>query len=232
MKNQKPSFREEGKLIVLDDSKLIFNAQKVGPTNFNGLRKADYREEFRMPTMPELVELVHASLENQNHNTAKEVISTLKRYLLVGGNTAVHYFSKGMFVEDNPEMKERRIVRPNFKILENKLGKHEENGVIFSDDKRIRFTPYNYKKKSQNALDLSQNTGVIAFLGGKKKAEKIARASGHYKEDPCFWTLFNVDSPQTKVAGFGANRFDGGLDVDATVHERYNIYSFGVKETQ
>ena len=175
-----------------------------------------------------MTELVYASLENKDYQTAKEVISTLKKYWLAG-NTVVHYFPKGMFVDDNPEMKGGRIVCPDFKTLESRLGKHEEKGVVFSDDKRTRFTPYNYKTDSQNAFELSQNTGVIALLGGEEKAEKIARASGHYKINPYFWALSNVNSPQSRVADLGSGNFDVRLVVDAVDSEYYAYrYSFGV----
>src|SRR3972149_10623582 len=96
---KKPEFREVVTVtnMELPDSGLTFNSQRVGPMNFNGLRNADYGQGFRMPTMPELVQLVYASLENQDYKTAKEVISTLRSYWFTG-NTAIHYFPTGMFV--------------------------------------------------------------------------------------------------------------------------------------
>jgi len=231
MKNTlvKPTFKEVVAVTTMElDNGLVFNAQRVGSTNFNGLRNADYGQGFRMPTMPELVELVYASLENFSYKTAKEVISTLKNHWLTG-NTGVYYFPEGMIAEDNPEMKDGRIVRPDFKTLENKLGKHEEKGVVFSDDKKIRFTPYNYKRESQSALELVSNSGVIALVGGEENAEKIAKASGHYKVKPYFWALSNVDSPQTRVADLGSDGLGDRLDVDAYYSEDdYDGCSFGV----
>jgi len=229
---QKPLFREVVAVTTmnLDDVGLVFNAQRVGPANFAGLRGADYGPGFRMPTMPKLVPLVYASLENQDYETAKNVIKTLKNNWLTG-NTVIHYFPEGMFVEDMPQMKDGRIVRPSFKTLERKLGKHEEKGVVFGDDGRTRFTPYNYKRESQSALKLSKNTGVIALTGSEENAEKLAEASKHYRANPYFWALSDVGSPETRVAGLYSDGFDGRLDVDAGGSEDGGgRCSFGVLE--
>ena len=230
---RKPSFREVVAVTTmnLDDYGLQFNAQRVGPMNFAGLRQANYGEGFRMPTMPELIPLVYASLENRDYATAKNVIGTLKQYLLTG-NTSEHYFSEGMFVQDNPEMEDGRIATPDLKALEARLGSHEERGVIFSDDRKVRFTPYGFKREVQSALDLATNSGVIAFAGGEEKAEMLAKASEHYRQNPYFWTLTDVKQPQTRVAGLGSDGFDGSLDVGAGSSVGNGRYSFGVSEAK
>ncbi len=229
---KKPTFKEVVAVTTMElpEFNLIFNAQGIGPMNFNGLRNADYGKGFRMPTMPELVPLVYASLENKEYETAKNVINTLKDYWLTG-NTGIYYFSEGMFVQDNLEMENGRIIPPNYKTLESKLGKHEERGVVFSEDKKIRFTPYNYKRESQSSLDLSKNTGVIALVGGEENAEKLAKTSEHYKANPYFWALSNVDSPQIRVAELDSGSFDGGLCVNASCSVGDDDgCSFGVRE--
>lgn len=224
----KPSFKEVVVVttIDLDDIGLKFNAQRVGPMNFAGLRQADYGKEFRMPTMPELVPLVYASLENKDYETAKNVIKTLRTNWLTG-NTGILYVPDGMYVQDNPQLEKGRVSM-NQKTLVEKLGTHEEMRVIFSDDKTIRFTPYNYKRESQSALELSKNTGVIALTGSEENAEKIARASEHYKIKPYFWALSDVDSPKTRVADLNSSGFDGRLAVDAHYSVDLGRFSFGV----
>ncbi len=229
---QKPRF-EEVKCVTemrLPDEKLIFNAQEVGPTNFNGLRNADYGKGFRMPTMPELIPLIYASLENKDYETAKNVIKTLKNSWITG-NTAIHYFPKAMFVQDNPKMKDGKIILLSQKTLEKKLGKNQEKEVIFSEDKKTRFVPYSFKIEHQTPLELSQNLGIIALVGGKENTEKLAKVSEYYKLKPYFWTLENVNSPKTRVADLGSGSFDDRLDVYAYVSEGYgDRYSFGVLE--
>ncbi|MFH1503740.1 MAG: hypothetical protein ABIE36_03725 [Candidatus Diapherotrites archaeon] len=234
MKNtiKKPTFKEIVAVTAMGipDVGLTFNAQKVGPMKFNGLINADYGKGFRMPTMPELVPLVYTSLENQEYETAKNVIKTLKNHWLIG-NTAIHYFPEGMFVQDNPEMKNEKIIIPDYKTLENKLGKYEEKGVVFSDDKSIRFTPYNFKGESQSSFELSKNTGIIALVSGEENSEKLAMASGHYKINPYFGALSNVNLPQTGVAVLFSDGFDFGLVVGAGSSESDCLRcSFGVCE--
>ena len=230
---QKPRFEEVVAVTTMNlpDFGLKFNAQRVGPTNFNGLRTADYGPDFRMPTMPELVPLVYASLENRDKETAKNVIKTLKNNWLTG-NTAIHYFPEGIFVEDNPEMKNGRIVTPTQKALEKRLGSHEEMRIAFSRDKIIRFVPYGFKRESQTALELARNPGIIALTGSEENAETLAKASEHYKLNPWFYALSKVDSPQTRVADLGSYDFGGRLDVVADYSEDLDFrFSFGVLES-
>jgi hypothetical protein len=229
MTNEKPEF-EELTTMNLPDVGLRFNAQRVGPFGFHGLRKINYYGKgFRMPTMPELVPLIYASLEYKNYDTAKNVVKTLKKDQ-IAGNTGILYIPKGMFVQDNPELKDGRISM-NQEVLEKKLGSHEERGVVFSNDNSIRFTPYNFKRKSQTPLELSTNTGIIALVSGEENAEKLAKASECYRNKPDFWTLENVDSPVTKVANLGSDFFVGRwFIVNADDHENSNRYSFGVQK--
>lgn len=227
----KPKFEEVVAVTTmkLPDEGLVFNAQRVGPMNFNRLRNADYGEGFRMPTMPELVPLVYASFENKEYDTAKNVIKTLRNHWITG-DTGILYVPEGMFVQDNPKLKDGRISM-NQKALEKKLGSHEEKGVVFSDDKTIRFTPYNYGRESQTPLELSANTGIIALVAGKENAEKLAKASEHYRLKPYFWALENVGSPQKRVAVLGSGGFGGRLGVFADCSEGGGDgCSFGVLE--
>lgn len=226
----KPSFREEEGIIYLDDVKLAFNSQRVGPLNFSGLRQEDYGNGFRMPIMPELVHLVYASLENQDYDTAKNVVITLKRNWLTG-NTGILYVPDGMFVWDKPNLRDGRISMDQ-KDLEARLGSYEERGVVFSDDRSVRFTQYGFVKREQSSLALSENLGVIALVGGEENAEKIARASEHYKLDPWFCALSNVKSLEIKVAGLISDNFGSRLYVNAYGGEGFvNGSSFVVRES-
>ena len=212
----------------LPDEGLVFDAQRAGPMNFADLRNADYGEGFRMATMPEIVSLIYASLENQDYDTAKNVIKTLRKGII--GNTGILYVPDGMFVEDNPRLKEGKISM-NQKTLERRLGSHEERGVVFSDNGKIRFTPYNYIKKTQLSSQLSTNTGIIALVGGKENAEKLARVSGHYGIHPYFDTFENIRfSFLDRIACLRSDFFNNRLKINAHWDEgrAYEGYSFGV----
>lgn len=182
--NIRPSFREEGDLIALDDVGLTFNTQTVGPSSFAGLRNATYGTEFRMSTIPELVSLVYASLEHLNdYDTAKRVVEDLGKSAedgtIIAGNTGVLYFHEGVYVQDNPNLREG-IISMSPEALEKRLGSHEEGGVSFSEDRSIRFAPYGFIVGKQSSLEFSKNPGVIALTGSEKNAEKLARASDNY----------------------------------------------------
>ncbi len=229
---KKPIFKETVAVTTMElDDGLVFNAQEVGPMNFASLRNADYGKDFRMPTMPEIVPLVYASLENKNYyDTAKNVIKTLRNNLITC-NTGILYVPNGMYVQDKPERKDGRIFMDQ-KVLEKKLGSREENGVVFSDDGSVRLVSYDFKRGSQSALDLARNLGIIALTGSEENAEKLAKASEHYKLKPYFWALENVDSPQIRVADLGSGSFGGRLGVGADVSEGYGGgYSFGIFES-
>ena len=230
-KIQKPSFEEVVGVTTMNlpDENLKFSSQKIGPMNFNDLRNADYGEGFRMPTIGEAIPLIYTSLENKDYTTAKKVIKTLKQNWITG-NTGILYTPEGMFVQDNPSIKNGKIVM-NANQLEKKLGSFEEKGVVFSDDKSIRFTNYDFQIEFQSSLQLAKNKGVIAYAGGEEKAEQLAEASEYFKIKPYFFALKNVNSPQTRVADLGSDYFGSGLGVDANDSEGFGgRFSFGVSE--
>ena len=240
MANKKPEFVETKGIttISLPYAGLKFNAQIVGPTTFNELREADYGKDnygkgFWMPTMPEFVPLINASLENKEYDTAKNVVKTLKHNYLTG-NTAIHYFPEGMFVEDDPRIVDGILITPTLKVLENRLGKHEEKRVVFSDDERVRFTPYDFKRGPQSVLSLVKNSGVIVFAGSEENAEELAKASEHYRKDPCFSALEYAGSPITRVASLDLGFvFDRKLIINANIPEDFTaLCSYGVQGIQ
>jgi len=226
-----PRFEE---LIDLPDAGLRFNAQRVGPMNFNELRNADYGKGFRIPTMPELVPLIYVSLENKKkYKAAKNVVRTLRNHGITG-NTGVLYVPEGIFVQDNPKLKDGKISM-NQKTLEKKLGSYEEKGVVFSNNKTIRFTPYNYKREEQTPLELSRNTGIIALTGSEENAEKLAKASNIASEVYFwpwdFWILEDIDSSIISVADLRWTKLLNRFNVNADNSEYgKGKYSFGVLE--
>jgi hypothetical protein len=226
-KTQKPSFKETIGITTIDlDNGLQFNAQRIGPTNFKGLREADYGKGFKMATMPELTSLIYASLENKDYSTAKQIIKTLKENW-IRGNTGILYTPEGMYVQDNPKLKDGRVSMDE-KTLKNRLSK-DENGISYSKDKNIRFTPYGFKTEKQTSLELSNNKGLITLVNGEENAQNLAKSSEHYKIKPYFWALTKVESPQTRVAGLDSCSFDGRLGVSASGYGGFGGgCSFGV----
>ena len=233
---QEPSFREVIAVskMILDDVRLTFNAQRVGPGKFRELRDADYGLSYRMSAMPELVPLVYASFRNIGCKTAQNVVDALMQYWL-SGNTGILYTQKGMFVQDIPELvPTNRRISMNQEDLEKRLGSKEEKRVVFSDDKSVRFVTYGFKTESQSVLELSKNPGVIALTGSEENAEKLARVSEYYKSNPYFSAVYNINSSPIRIAILGSG---GGLGGDRLTVGSYwansNLgYAFGIKESE
>jgi len=230
----------------LEDTGPVFNLKKVGPANFNMLRNTDYGDGFEMSTMPEIVSLVHSShefkryeaqnldsmpfiqvyLKNQKYDAAKNIIRTLRDYIITG-NTGILYVKEGMFIHDNPRFENRKVIM-DAKILETKLGEHEEKHVVLSNDKSIRFTQYGFKNGLQTASELSKNPGVIALAGSEENAEKLTAVSGHYKLEPLFGALSNPDYPQIRVPSLTSSGFCGRFNIYAEeTGSCVYMYSFG-----
>ncbi len=211
----------------LDNVGFTANPRRVGPMNFIGLRDIDYGNGLRMPTMPELVNLVYASFKDKECETAEQVVETLNNYCLMG-NTGVFYTSDGMYVQDNPDV--QGLILMEQKTLIGKLGSHEEKGVVFSDDGRVRFTP-EFRRGILNPSELAKNSGIIAITGSLENAEKTAEVSILYKSYPFFWALGNVYPPEIRIAGLDSHRFGRSFCVVANYFgSKGRRYSFGVMD--
>ena len=229
----KPSFKETRRVTTmdLDDVGLSFNAQRVGPNNFIDLRKANYGEGFRMPTIGQLAHLVHASLENRKeYESAREVVKTLKDYWLAG-NTALLWTPNGLYAIDEPEIKDDRVSIDE-KTLRSKLGSIQKDDVAYSDDGRVRFTPYGFKVGEQSASDLASNSGIIAIFGTPEEADAVATVSEHYRLKPRFWAFESIVEPLIRVPVLDSDGFGYGLSVSGSWDDLYGgRCSFGVRET-
>ena len=152
---------EETKIprINLEDAKLIFNARKAGPANFNDLRNGSYGEGFRMATMPELIHLIK--------NKDERIFEPMSEYGLSGNNIIIP-IKTGIYIVDNP-LKDQM----DLNYLKCQLGDHEEGGVIFSRDKKIRFVQKGYTLGVQSLQDLIKNPVTIALAKGEKNASQL-----------------------------------------------------------
>lgn len=234
---QKPIFKETIGITTIDlpEFNLQFNAQRVGLMSFANLRNANYGAGFRMSTMPQLIPLVYSLYENRRNPTARDLAQKLRDNPF-SGNTGILYTYKGMFVQDNPEAEKEGIlskINMDEKSLKDMLGSREEKGVVFSDDGRVRFTPYGFKVGSQRPSVLAKNRGVIAFAGGEEKAEMLALASKYYKIKPEFEALQRSEFPaQVRFANIHSCNFGAHIYVDAGASLLFNRenYTFGVRE--
>jgi hypothetical protein len=229
----KPGFEEHVGTIVLPYSNLVFSTKRVGVKSFSDLRNADYGKGFHMSTMPELIPLIYFTFKNQEQEEAKNLIKIFKNEWFPA-NTGVYYYPQGIFVQDSPQMENKKIIPFDYKALEGKLGKHEERGVVFSDDKTLRFTPYGFKVGTQNSVELANNRGIIALTNGEENAEKLAIASQYYQVDPVL-LLSSTDNLQdnikTRIVCLGTDTLEDWISIGAIDSESEGNYwgSFGAK---
>ncbi len=183
---------EEGNFLALNDSNLLFNLELFGPTYFESLRHEAHAKELRIPTVSELSCLAEYSFENPDKRAAK-LIKNFFGYGLTG-DTGISYGEEGLFFQDNPcvvtvdhdKFGFSGLILMDEKTLESRLGSDEREGVVFSDDRKIRFVPYGFKVGKQNLSQLSKNPAAIGLFGGQENAERISKFYGQFNSKVYF----------------------------------------------
>ena len=99
------------------------------------------------------------------------------------------------------------------KILESKLGSLEKRGVIFSDDRRVRFTRHGFRRNIMDSSEISKNFGIIALVSGEENAEKLTEIySKHFRLEPFFWALGRMNPSETQVRIAGLDTRGEGMN--------------------
>ena len=219
---------EETKIprINLEDAKLTFNARKAGPANFNDLRNGSYGEGFRMATMPELIHLIK--------NKDERIFEPMSEYGLSGNNIIIP-IKTGIYIVDNP-LKDQM----DLNYLKCQLGDHEEGGVIFSRDKKIRFVQKGYTLGVQSLQDLIKNPVTIALAKGEKNASQLESIPDILKkENHYLWIrqeFYPENTNPNEIVGFVPNLkfiFNNQLSIVANNSPDFgNSYTFGVKNLE
>ena len=234
----------------VDGSRLDFNVERVGGSSVGAdyfyLRGAQYGPEgngFREPTFGELAPLVHAALGTKDTNEAKRVIETLEGCGMAGKTMAITG-REGLFADDNPDLKlidlsyQERVkdgLQQYEDFLKNRLGRREENGVVYSDDGIVRFTPYGFKLGTQSKLHFSKNRGLIVLVGNIERADMLAEASRHYTLKPSLISEFGeTDTLQLRMPGVRRGDFfsdDLFVDCDGRSGCDSGRGSFGIRKS-
>ncbi len=160
----------------------VYTAEPQGFGNFLQLREANYGEGFEQATLGGQSRIYSRAILNPKAQGAQRIIQPGKARWL-SGDTAVIWTSKGLIAQDKPELREGRIYMVP-KALMSQLGSRQIKDVRFSDDGKVRFTPYGFKVGEQKPRDLAKNAGLIAFLGGEEEAELTAEASAEFRDQP------------------------------------------------
>ena len=207
--------REENGRAYLDvqhlDGKISFFAQANGPNTYVNVAQALDEANLEQPTMAQNVSLVYSAWEVPEEQYSREIINILNSSRLWGFNGILSSpKSKGAFIQDRPSIKNGKIIMDESE-LESKLGSNEENRVVYSNDKTIRFVPFGYKLGAQKASELEKNPFVIA-LAGEEGAEKLAKVSKNYRYRSCVFNFNEVSEPLIRVSSLGSvGGYVGGL---------------------
>ena len=160
-----------------------------GPDTYLELATQLEQNNLSRPTMSQNSSLIHSVRQNPKERYSKEIMSTLKNSGLCCFNKILYLPNKGAYIQDNPEIKDIRIVKKKSDLF-NKLD---------ANDPSVRFVPFGYKIGIQSAKALEENAFVIG-LAGEEGAQKLAEVSRSYKSDLCLSSLDNTDEKLISVA--------------------------------
>lgn len=187
VKEPQDGIAESDDLRDVDGSKLSFYIRGVGPCSYFGLRGENYGPEgagFVQPTFGELMPLIYFAWKNSawrgraiDRTNAKPVVRALAHGGLAGRTIAL-VGSRGLFADDNPNLDLIRDLQEYETILEKRLGSKEENGVVYSDDMSIRFTP-RVKKLREIFTNSPTSSGVITLVGNEEREKMLYAVSGN-----------------------------------------------------
>jgi len=229
---RRPDFKEVvvSRQIHLD-SRFIFNDKAIGPSNFYGLRKANYGKGFGMPTLSDLTVLLNACFLNRDFDSSKQVVQHAEHRLT--GNTAILYSpQEGMYVQDNPTIRYSRISMSKTS-LRKKISR-ELYGTLCSEDGHIRFVQEGntHQLGRIEPADLHKNHVILALFGGSARARKLTEICEENELTP----YLEVDSINREAIVVPHLFYSSGLNKlvisIADSAEEWDRYSFGIKDSK
>jgi len=164
------------------DGEITFAHLKIGPGTYASVGTEISAQELIRPTMAQTVSLVYSAFQNKDNKYSQEIKKILKdkRFWGFTGNRYVKS-DKGIYIEDNPEIKKGRVLVDNRDNLIKRLE---------SNDDSVRFVPFGFRTEEQFPENLEKNPYVIG-LAGEEGAEKLAEVADMYKLKPCVFVLNN-----------------------------------------
>lgn len=200
MEKTKPTFKVTPPTVVtVDVDGKVYNAKPVGPATWVGLRSQDYGPNFRQGTFGENFNVEHAAYLNPESEEAQGIIRAANK-LWVTGNTGILYTPELIFVEDFPEVKDKRLYLSK-KSLEKRLGSKEAKGVIFSNDGSVRAIPYNFAREWQKKDQIKDNPFSIALTGDEHAPSKLAEICEAIDKPWYIWALDKGTESEIRVPG-------------------------------
>ncbi len=243
------------------DGNLLYNFERKGPMMWHfwnphesRLIDQDYdvnpvnNKPFRMQSFPEAVRLAYFAVEHKEDTRLQSVIDTLHNYTLTG-DTLVLGTAQGFYVIDHPDKSllcylssydehDARRLPEIIQTLRDRLSSREEQGVIYSKNGNVRFTPIGKEQSWKHTpLQLAKNPRVIALAGSGENAELIAAMSKHYRYNPHFHEPFKIYEPTVRVPCLNSmvdfkywlDIFPFTEDSITLIHTRRNYCAFGAQ---
>ncbi len=218
---EKPNQRTE--LVILHGNKdLTFLHPAYGPNIYAHVAQEIGSASLQRPTMAETASLVHAAF-NADDKYSQEIKNIMKRSLLWAFTGNMYVPHQGVFIEDNPVIKEYVICMDK----EDLITRLEKN------DPSVRFVPFGFQIETMAPMELAKNAYVIA-LAGEEGVEKLAEVAGKHRHQPYLRSFIDVDEPITQVSALSSS-WDGGdhrLIVIGNSYGSCGDYSaFGIQRT-
>jgi len=237
------SFRESIYKIsfpTIELNKLIFNAEPIGPIHPFELGKVKCNKGFRLVTMPELVQLTCACLKNSRKENAGRLVEILQNYLpgaSIISNTGIFHADEGMYVQDNPEIRDGRIYINSKKLRTLLKIKNTEEKVIISNQD-IRFTSEDFNCENfsdRSFVEFMKNPGASTVVGGQENLNWIVEASKFYCNNN-IPHLIKSQSPKDGIMTAGLSLFHeisheyNRILIDLTCWGNCKVYTFEVQD--
>ena len=224
---EKPTFEVARVVTTVTVGDKVYNSKPKGPDNFHTLRAQNYGEGFRQATYGEVVRLAHSAYLNSESPEAQAIIKS-NRQSWTSGNTAIQYMPSGIYVIDEPQTADGRIVVASEKDLTARLGSKEVKGVVFSDDGNVRRIGYDFAREWQTPAEIAKNPFAIALTGDEDAPEKMAEILGAIKKKGYVWALGKVSQPEIRVPVL--NEYVNRLGLSGDGWDEFDFrYSFGVR---
>ena len=184
---------------------------------------------LKRPNSSETASLVYEAWKNpkgEKEPYFSEIISILKNHWLweFTGNLYLpksnDEINNGVILETNPKIKNGKLV-----MNKNSLVKR-----LKENDSLVKFVPFGYKTGEQSPKKLAENKYIIARYG-EQGAEKIAKITLKYKNQPNVYSFNSVDEEKIRMSALGNGWIFNRLNVNGNkCDDNDNGHAFGIKK--
>lgn len=203
--------RQINLIVPYNSGELVFGYPQVGPNNYREVGSEILKQKLLVPVGDYTAPLVHAAYCDEEVKSEPEFESIRKtmknRWLWVFNRNG--WTNKGVYVlQDLGAKGLSEPLNPN--ELEKSLkGGREFNGIRFSEDGRVRFTPKELYFLGDHTHDSLSKDGFVIASFGKDGAEKIGEASSKFRYKP---KTYGVDVQEEGKIEQRVSALDENLD--------------------